>query len=156
MPVLLIGAGAAAVLLASLFASQRRRSRSRRRPENGRSSPEPVHGHPLDLSTAQQRALDLLGELAVVGRESVERARSVIHETEIERAREAAHDVLASLGERGRAAPKAVRRASRGRRAKQTRSGAGTALHLTAGAARWLLKSGTKPTPRRRPLAWRS
>jgi len=114
----LLAGGAGAVLaLAGLAFIGREAARKRRRKQVETAAARPLVGHrditvpAVDIEVARDRALALLNDLGHVSRDGISRARTALHDVDIDRARAGAEDVLAALGERTRHAPAAVRAA---------------------------------------------
>jgi pimeloyl-ACP methyl ester carboxylesterase len=170
MTMVLIGVGASAALagLALLASSQ-----SKKKPGGVRGrvrAAAPLVAEPLravDVEKVRERAAELVGDLAVLSRGSMARARTTLNEVDIDRARSSAIEIVHALGDRTRGAQGAVRQAVgragsrkpkkqgwfRSRGKQKTRS---LALRLVmAGATRLLVSGLRQEKPRRKLLAWR-
>lgn len=147
----LAGAGAVLALAGVGFVLQRSRNQKKQAKMTPRERAKataqqaanrlPVNLPELDIEQARRRAVDLVSELSVVGRDGVARARRSLHDVDMTRARSAAQDVVHVLGETTREAPERVRKVVDRRRKKRrgfagkVRSAAGRAV-LTIGAVR--------------------
>ncbi|MCK9518111.1 MAG: alpha/beta hydrolase [Dehalococcoidia bacterium] len=153
MALLAIGAGIVLSVAAAVFVTKRavdKRADQRRREEEARRArrignvplpPVPAAVGAFDIEQARQRASEIVGQLSVVGRDGVSRARTVLQETDLQAARDTALDLAHTLEERAKSAPEAVRstvekvdrkelKKRGGKAAKKGRGAVGTALAL--------------------------
>lgn len=174
LTMLLVGAGALAVVAGAFFARGKAKSRAeerRRQQERRIAGVRLPSGGPSqdDLDQARQRAADLVSQLSVVGRDGVERARRTVRGADVTQARQSALALAQQLEERARHAPDTVRtavssvdrkqlRRGSGKAAKKGRSAAGTAFSAALRAS-GLRQKEPKLSRRERVAArlpWRS
>jgi hypothetical protein len=119
LTLVLAGIGAVLALAGISFAMKKRTERRKKAGLKGKArtaastaaSRLPLPAQPGDIEQARRRAAELVGDLSVVGRDGVARAKTTLQDVDVERARLAANDVLHALSEGSRHAPEAVRHA---------------------------------------------
>jgi len=156
---ILAGAGTVLALAGAGYLLKRRRDLRKRNTGLRRRARSTVEHLPavtvpgVDLDLARRRAGELVGELSVVGRDGVARARKTIKEVDVERARHAALDLAHALGVSAHATPAAVRAAAGAidRKQLQKRGSRAIGIGRTAGGtALTLARMGTHLFARRK------
>jgi hypothetical protein len=166
MTLILVGVGAGAALAGiALVASNRSRKKkplARRVREAAPHVPEPLRA--VDVDKVRERAAELVGDLTLLGRSSVARARTTLSDIDVDRARDSAIEIVHALGDRTKTAQGTVLHAVERRRPKRRgwlrsrgkQKSRNLALRLAlAGATRLLASGARREKPRRRLLAWR-
>ncbi len=167
----LIGVGAGAALAGVAFlASRQSRKKSKGVRDRVRAA-APLVVEPLravDVEKVRERASQLAGDLAILSREGMKRARTTLDEVDVDRARDSAIEIVHALGERtkgaqgavrsavGRAGPRRPKRQGWLRPRRNRPRARNLALRLALAGATKLLVSGMRQErPRRKLLAWR-